>query len=126
MWGARTLSGLPDRTYVNVRRLFITLGRWIRQYQTQVCFEPHTEELWARIERDVTVYLGELFQRGGLKGDTPSHAFYVKCNAETNVSLPREEGRVVTEVGLCPRLPGEFIRVQVVQKPDGVHIVGVP
>lgn len=126
VWGARTLSGLPDWMYVNVRRLFITLGRWIQQYQTFVSFEPHTEELWTSIERDVNVYLSGLFQRGALKGDTPSQAFYVKCDAETNSSRKREQGYLVTEIGLCPRVPGEFIVVQVFQKPDQLHIVGVP
>jgi len=126
VWGARTLSGLLDWRYVNVRRLFITLGRWIRQYQAQFCFEPHTEQLWARIERDLTVYLGGLFQRGALKGDTPGQAFYVKCDAETNSSFRREQGRLVTEVGLCARVPGEFIVVQLFQKPDGIHLVGIP
>lgn len=126
VWGARTLSGLLDWRYVNVRRLFITLGRWIRQYQAHICFEPHTEQLWASIERDLTVYLGGLFQRGALKGDTPGQAFYVKCDAETNPSFSREEGCLVTEVGLCPRVPGEFIVVQLFQKPDGIHLVGIP
>jgi phage tail sheath protein FI len=126
VWGARTLSGLSDWTYVNVRRLFITLGRWIRQYQVHVCFEPHTEELWARIERDVTVYLSELFQRGAFKGDMPDQAFYVRCDAETNISYSRDQGCLVTEIGLCPRVPGEFIVVRLFQKPDGVHIVGIP
>jgi len=126
VWGARTLSGLSEWKYVNVRRLFITLGRWIRQYQAHVCFEPHTEQLWARIERDVTVYLGELFQRGALKGDSPAQAFYVKCDAETNTSVRREQGYLVTEIGLCPRVPGEFIVVQLFQKPDGIRIIGIP
>lgn len=126
VWGARTLSGLSDWRYINVRRLFITLGRWIRQYQAHVCFEPHTEQLWARIERDLTVYLGGLFQRGALKGDTPGQAFYVKCDAETNSSFRREQGHLVTEVGLCPRVPGEFIVVQLFQEPDGIHLVGIP
>ena len=126
VWGARTLSGLPDSMYVNVRRLFIMLGRWIQQYQAFVSFEPHTEELWASIERDVRVYLSGLFQRGALKGDTPSQAFYVKCDTETNSLGKREQGYLVTEIGMCPRVPGEFIVVQVFQKPDQLHIVGVP
>ncbi len=126
VWGARTLSGLPDWMYVNVQRLFIMLGRWIQQYQAHVSFESHTEKLWARIERDMNVYLGELFQRGALKGDTPSQAFYVKCDAETNSTFGREQGYLVTEIGLCPRVPGEFLVVQVFQKPDRLHIVGVP
>lgn len=126
VWGARTLSGLSDWRYINVRRLFIALGRWIRQYQAHICFEPHTEQLWARIERELTVYLGGLFQRGALKGDTPGQAFYVKCDAETNSSFGREQGYLVTEVGLCPRVPGEFIVVQLFQKPDGIHLVGIP
>ena len=124
--GARTLSGLPDSMYVNVRRLFIMLGRWIQQYQAHVSFEPHTEKLWARIERDLNVYLGELFQRGALKGDTASQAFYVKCDAETNPFRKGEQGYLVTEIGLCPRAPGEFIVVQIFQKPDQLHIVGIP
>lgn len=126
VWGARTLSGLTAWRYVNVRRLFITVGRWIRRYQADICFESHTEELWARIERDVTVYLGELFRRGALKGEGPGQAFYVKCDAETNASLRREQGHLMAEIGLCARVPGEFIVVQLFQNPDGVQLVAIP
>lgn len=111
VWGARTLNPNPNWRYVNVQRLFITVERWIEQNMTDKLFEPHNTKLWAKIRRELTAYFNELFARGALKGRSPSEAFYVKCDEETNSAEVREIGKVVTEIGLAAAVPGEFIVV---------------
>jgi hypothetical protein len=113
VWGARTLSREPEWRYVNVRRLFLTLRRWIDQNMIWATMEPNAPRLWVRIQRELTVYLTRLWRDGGLAGLAPEQAFYVKCDAETNPPDQRERGEVVTEIGLSPGAPAEFIVVRI-------------
>jgi phage tail sheath protein FI len=124
VWGARTLSNNSAWLYINVRRLFLTASRWIERNMSAMIFEQNDPSLWTRIERELTAYLNGLFQRGALKGSKPQEAFYVKCDAETNPSEVREEGRVVTEIGLAPAVPNEFVIVRIVHGASGVTISG--
>jgi len=59
-----------------------------------------------------------------LKGRTPQEAFYVRCDAETNSPEMRDENRVVTEVGLAPTTPYEFVVVRFIHGASGVSIEG--
>jgi len=124
VWGARTLSREPAWTYISVRRLFLTVGRWIERNLTDVPFEPNDARLWSRIERELTTYFSELLRQGALKGNTAADAFYVKCNAETNPQEGRDAGKVVTEIGLAPSVPAEFIVVRIITGTSGITIAG--
>ncbi|MCB0113729.1 MAG: phage tail sheath family protein [Caldilineaceae bacterium] len=122
VWGARTLSPSPLWTYINVRRIFLTAGRWIERNMTNVVFEPNNPELWGEIVRDLTVYFTQLLEQGALAGRGSGEAFYVKCDAETNPPALREQGIVVTEIGLAATVPAEFIVVRIIHGPAGVRI----
>lgn len=114
VWGARTLSRDSDWRYINVRRLALTLHRWVEMSMTWASFEPNTPQLWVRIKRELTAYLTELWQAGALAGQTAEQAFYVKCDAETNPPEVREAGNAVTEIGLATGAPVEFVVVRIV------------
>jgi uncharacterized protein len=116
VWGARTLSRDPNWRYVNVRRLFLTLRRWIDRNMTWATFEPNEPRLWVRIQRELTTYLTTLLRAGALKGTTADQAFFVKCDAETNPPELREVGQVHTEIGLAPLSPAEFIVIRIVHR----------
>jgi len=120
VWGARTLSALPNWRYVNVRRLFLTLVRWIERNMQDLVFEPNGPPLWDRVRDRLGAYCYELFVRGALKGGQPDEAFFVKCDAETNPLEAREAGRLICEVGLAPLTPAEFIIVRITQVATGV------
>ena len=124
VWGARTLSGQDAWTYVNVRRLFLTAVRWIAWHMEDMVFEPNDRKLWATIERELNAYFDSQFRRGALKGRTPQEAFYVKCDEETNPEDVRERNEVVTEIGLAPTNPYEFVVVRLIQGESGVRITG--
>ena len=124
VWGARTLSDDPAWTYINVRRLFLTVGRWIEHNLADAVFEPNDSRLWARIGRELTAYFDNLLRRGALRGSAPTEAFYVKCDAETNPAEVRDAGRVVTEIGLAPNLPSEFVVVRIIHDASGTTITG--
>ena len=116
VWGARTLSREENWKYVNVRRLVLTLRRWIDANMTWAAFEPNTPRLWIRIQRELGGRLNKLWQVGALKGQTSGEAYYVKCDAETNPADAREAGQVVTEIGLAPSIPAEFIVVRITHR----------
>ena len=48
----------------------------------------------------------------------------MKCNAETNSAAVRENGEIVTEIGLAPGVPLEFVVVRLIQGRGGVSLVG--
>jgi phage tail sheath protein FI len=113
VWGARTLSVDPEWTYLNVRRLVLTIVRWIDANMTWATFEPNVPALWARIERELGAYLTGLWRGGALQGDVVTDAFFVRCDAELNPPETREIGQVVTEIGLAPSAPAEFLVISV-------------
>ena len=119
VWGARTLSQRPEWAYINVRRLFLTAGRWVERRMADVAFEPNDIRLWTRIERDLTAYFETLFRHGVLKGNTPEEAFFVTCDAETNPPEVRDTGCAVTEIGLAPAVPNEFVVVRIIHGTSG-------
>jgi phage tail sheath protein FI len=124
VWGARTLSGQTAWTYVNVRRLFLTAVRWIEWNMAGVAFEPNSPSLWARIERQLRTFFTDLFRKGALKGRRPEESFYVKCDADTNPPEIVESGQVVTEIGLAPTVPYEFVVIRLIYGDRGVTISG--
>jgi phage tail sheath protein FI len=117
VWGARTIGG--DRNgewkYVNVRRLFLFLRESIDEGTQWVVFEPNDSSLWAKITRNVTAFLTNVWRDGALFGDTPAQAFYVKCDAETNPPELRDLGQVVTEIGVAVVEPAEFVIFRISQ-----------
>ena len=123
IWGAYTLSSHPARRYITVKRLIITIGRWVERNLTDASFEPNNIKLWIRIEREVSAYLQSLFAQGALKGSSPEEAFYVKCDDETNPTSVQDEGKVVTEIGISPTVPSEFLVVRLIHGATGVTTV---
>jgi len=122
IWGARTVSRSSQWTYVNVRRLYLILTRWLEGYMVRLVFEPNDPALWGRITRDVTGFLNSQFLAGALKGNSAREAFYVTCDSSTNTEDMRDLGCVVTEVGLAPALPCEFIIIRIVHSDGGTLI----
>jgi hypothetical protein len=126
VWGAWTLSGDPAWRYVPVRRLFLSVGRWLEQFMAQLAFEDNDVRLWARILRELSAYFDGLYRRGALQGMRPEQGYYIKCDAETNTAERIERGEVVTEIGLAPTIPGEFIVARIVHSASGVSISNAP
>lgn len=117
VWGAHTLAGKEDAEwrYINVRRLFLFLRESIDEGTQWVVFEPNDANLWAKITRNVTAFLTNVWRSGALFGSTPQEAFYVKCDAETNPPEVRDLGQVVTEIGVAVVKPAEFVIFRITQ-----------
>ncbi len=123
VWGARTLApGSGEFRYLNVRRLFAMVEESIAASMRWVVFEPNDQTLWKSIRRDVTAFLTRLWRDGALMGATPSQAFFVKCDAETNPADSIDAGIVVTIIGMAPVKPAEFIVFRISQYAGGTEI----
>jgi uncharacterized protein len=119
IWGARTLSSDPEWRYVNVRRFFNFVEKSIENGTQWVVFEPNDVDLWERISRNITAFLMTQWRIGAVFGSTPEQAFYVKCDGETNPPDVIDAGQVVTEIGICPVKPAEFVVFRITQLPTG-------
>lgn len=111
VWGARTLGGDKNGEfkYISTRRLFNYLRESIDEGTQWVVFEPNNPELWAKITRNVSAFLTNVWSTGALFGNSAAEAFYVKCDEETNPPELREQGQVITEIGVAITKPAEFV-----------------
>ena len=119
VWGARTLSSNPSWRYINVRRLFNFVEKSIEGGTQWVVFEPNEPRLWGRVRRDVSAFLTMVWRDGALFGTSPSEAFFVKCDAETNPPESRDVGRLIIEIGMAPVKPAEFVIFRIFQWAPG-------
>jgi phage tail sheath protein FI len=90
-----------------------------------IVYEGNDPLLWERVAQRLTVHCQDLFSRGALAGDSPAQAFFVKCDAETNTRDSREAGRIITDVGLAPVAPAEFVVVRIIQSASAIAVTGL-
>ena len=125
IWGARTRAAEADPyRYINVRRLVNMIKESIADGTRWIVFEPNDYGLWASIRRDAGAFLTNVWRDGALLGKTPSEAFFVKCDEETNPAEVRDAGQVVTIIGLAPVKPAEFVIFKLMQSADVTEIQG--
>jgi len=116
VWGARTLAAeASEWRYISVRRLFNMIEESIERGTSWIVFETNDSRTWKSIERDIRAFLTLVWRDGALKGDTPEQAFFVKCDEETNPPEVIDAGRLVTEIGIAPVKPAEFIIFRIFQ-----------
>jgi phage tail sheath protein FI len=122
VWGGRTLSSDAEWRYINVRRYFNYLEESILQGTQWCVFEPNDERLWGRIRRTISAFLVNEWRSGALFGSSPAEAFFVKCDGENNTAESIDLGMVVTEIGVAPVKPAEFVIFRLSQFSGGTSI----
>ncbi|HEV2275129.1 MAG TPA: phage tail sheath C-terminal domain-containing protein [Acidobacteriaceae bacterium] len=119
LWGARTLQGADALTsqwkYVPVRRMALFLEESLYRGTKWVVFEPNDEPLWASIRLNIGSFMQTLFLKGAFQGQTPSQAYFVKCDSETTTQTDIDNGIVNILVGFAPLKPAEFVVIQIEQ-----------
>lgn len=122
LWGARTVSADPEWRYLNVRRLFLFLEESVEEATKWTVFEPNGPRLWKEIIRNVSAFLRLQWAAGALVGQKEEDAFYVKCDEETNPPESVDAGRVITEIGVAPSKPAEFVIFRISQFAGGSSV----
>jgi len=115
-WGSRTISSDPEYKYVPVRRMAIMLRVSIYNGIQWAVFEPNDEDLWAALRLNIGSFMTVLFRQGAFQGNSPSKAFFVKCDGETTTQADIDLGIVNVLVGFAPLKPAEFVVVKISQK----------
>ena len=116
VWGARTISSIPEWRYINVRRLFIFIEDSIKQGTQWVVFEPNAEPLWALVTQAITNFLDTVWRTGALEGTKQEEAFFVRCDRSTMTEDDVANGRLIVEIGIAPVKPAEFVIFRFRQK----------
>lgn len=117
VFGARTLAAeASEWRYVPVRRTCNMIKESIEEGTRWAVFQTNDYHTWQNIKRDIHAFLMRVWRDGALLGATPDQAFYVKCDAETNPAESRDAGILVTEIGICPVKPAEFVVFRIGQK----------
>jgi phage tail sheath protein FI len=120
--GARTLRATYVDKYVPVRRTLIYLRKSLSDLTQFAVFEPNDEKLWRRINAACDSFLRDFWSQGGLRGATPTQAFFVKCDAETNPQASIDNGVVNIEVGVALQRPAEFVVIKIGQFDGGTTV----
>ncbi|HTN25283.1 MAG TPA: phage tail sheath subtilisin-like domain-containing protein [Solirubrobacteraceae bacterium] len=108
VWGARTLSADPELRYLHRQRIVGHLVASIAQGTRWAIDEPAGDPRRARLVATVTAFLTGWWRAGALLGDSPSQAFYVRCDSTPEGGETGDPGDLVFEVGLAIRRAGDF------------------
>lgn len=108
VWGARTLARDREWQYVNVRRHFDHIRACLMQGLRWVSAEPLADALGEQVRSAIEAFLHEEWHMGGLAGQKPEQAFFVRCDRSTMTAADEQAGRLVCQVGVAQTRPSEF------------------
>ena len=114
IYGQKTLQAKAtalDR--VNVRRLLISLKRYIKQIGQTLVFEPNTQVTWNKFVNQVNPYLESVQQKQGL------YAFQVIMDSTNNTPDQIDRNILVGSIYLQPTRVAEFIQLDFNILPTG-------
>ncbi len=119
LFGSRTLERVrPDR-FVSVRRSLNYLKQALKDVTQFAVFEPNDERLWTSISSACGSVLSNFWAAGGLKGQSSTDAYYVKCDSSNNTPASIDNGEVRVEIGVALQQPAEFIVINISQWTGG-------
>jgi uncharacterized protein len=122
---ARTLSSDPDYLQLSIRRLMTVLALTLQRVGENLVFEPGTLALRTAVQQAVVSMLRDFFRRGAFAGATEAESFFVRCDDSLNDQRTQALGQLITEVGVAPAAPLEFIVVRLIQGVDGTSVVSL-
>ncbi|CAB4122182.1 tail sheath protein [uncultured Caudovirales phage] len=113
--GARTLDNTANNRYINIRRSLIFIEKQIKDLSSFALFENNDSRLWGQLRTAINTFLLNYWSTGGLRGNSPTEAYYVKCDATTTSFADLQAGRVNIEVGVALEYPTEFVVIKLGQ-----------
>jgi phage tail sheath protein FI len=123
VYGARTISSDGAWRYVSIRRLLIMIEKAVDLSTQWAVFEPHDLVLRQKLTQSISSFLESIWRRGMLAGATKDEAFYVKCDATNNPQGSVDAGRIITEIGVAPAAPAEFVVIRIGQTREELETV---
>lgn len=123
VYGARTISSNPDWRYINVRRLMSMIEEAVDESTQWAVFEPHDFNLRRSLILSVSGFLETIWRQGALVGGSPEEAYYIKCDDSNNPPEIVDQGKIITDIGVAPTHPAEFIVFRVGRTVEELEIV---
>lgn len=120
--GGRTLKLSGSDKYVAVRRTLIYIRSSLINSTRFAIFEPNDEKLWLVLRSIIERFLLDLWQSGGLRGNTAGEAFFVKCDDELNTPQSVASGEVKVQIGVALQYPAEFVVFTLSQREVGATV----
>jgi hypothetical protein len=114
----RTMSRDASYRQLSVRRLMTMLQRVLSREMQWMVFEPNNASLRASVRHLLTAFLRGLYLAGAFKGASENEAFFVRCDDFLNPVYIQDLGRLVTEVGVAPVEPMEFLVLRITRDGD--------
>ncbi len=109
LWGARTMTDDPEWKYISLRRYFAYLEYSIDRGTQWAVFENNGPQLWDNVRQTIEDFLFNEWRAGGLLGEKPEQAYFVRCDRSTMTQNDLDNGRLVCLVGVAPVRPAEFV-----------------
>ena len=113
--GGRTLDSNPNNRYINIRRSLIFVEKQLQDLTSFAVFENNDSRLWAQLRTTIGSFLLNYWSNGGLRGSSPTQAYYVKVDSTTTTFADIQAGRVNIEVGVALQYPAEFVVIKLGQ-----------
>jgi phage tail sheath protein FI len=113
--GARTRKSYGADRYVSPRRTLIYIKEVLKRSTQFAVFENNDQRLWAALRMSADRILRPLWEAGGLRGNNPSEAYFIRCDDTINTPTVIQSGEVRMEVGVALEYPAEFIIIRVTQ-----------
>ena len=120
--GVRTLSSDPDWRYINVCRLLMMIQKALELSMQWAVFEPNDARTRTKVRAVLDGYLGALWRRGALVGSTREEAYFIKCDAQNNPRVQRDQGWLIADVGVAPAIPFEFVLLRIGREGNQLHV----
>jgi uncharacterized protein len=123
VYGARTISSNPDWRYINVRRLMSMIEEAVDESTQWAVFEPNDFNLRRSLILSISGFLETIWRQGALVGGKPEEAYYIKCDGTNNPPEVVDRGQIITDIGVAPTHPAEFIVFRVGRTVEELEIV---
>jgi hypothetical protein len=113
--GISLTANALDSGQNNIRRLTLFLASSLYHEIPWALDEQGAESLWDQARRAIGTFLHGMFLEGAFAGATPQQAYFVKCDADNNLSQSIPSGILNITVGFAPLYPAEFVIIQIQQ-----------
>ncbi len=125
VWGARSLAGQGDEDwrFIHVRRLMSAIEATVERSTGWTVFQNNDDALRKSLTHSLNVLLRGIWAKGGLKGNQPQEAYYVKCDATNNPQTVVDLGQLICEIGIAIAAPMEFLVFEIRQDAAGAQIL---
>lgn len=122
VWGSRSASNEVKWRQLSVVRLFQALALGLKDGLKWVVFKPNVLDTWDSVAATVTNFMMDYFRDGSFAGEIADKAFFVKCDETLNTPEKQLEGKLTTQVGAAPSIPGEYIIIELGQWTEGQSV----